>query len=538
MLKEYQISNFKAFAGPETLPIKPITLIFGPNSSGKSSILQSLLMLKQTLDEATDPNTILLFKGSLVDLGSYREFVHSHDVSRTFSFKVTMTKPIDLEDVFPCDDYVCNCRSLSPDFNELKESCTFDTIGINIAFSYNTGSRRTTVSGIELFLGDNPAPIITYGFGKPAEIQSSYVYELYSKSPESFLTLKKVNKEHEYWTRDGKISIADIQSKLNELEGDFRSQALELIKSMGFELDGIDATLVKQPVVEIPDYLCKPDHDFLQLKNYLPDSLNGSETQYIIHEDFDNPNSSNISLFVLAVSNVFRQFLKEVEYIGPLRSYPDRYFAFSGVETQYVGKTGSYVPDILISSKDILAKLNEQFTRFGVGYELKVDNLSSQYSGIQDLFALRLHEKSTGVYASITDVGFGVSQVLPIIVQSLISRDRRILIEQPELHLHPRLQAELGDLFITSALGESKNTLIIETHSEHLILRLLRRIRETTEGKLEEGQLPITPDDLAVVYAKPTEEGTRLIHLRVTEDGDFADPWPDGFFADREKELF
>lgn len=126
----------------------------------------------------------------------------------------------------------------------------------------------------------------------------------------------------------------------------------------------------------------------------------------------------------------------------------------------------------------------------------------------------------------------------PIIVQSLLSKQNMILIEQPELHLHPRLQAELGDLFIDSALGESKNTLIIETHSEHLILRLLRRIRETAEGNLDEGQIPIAPDDLAVVYAKPTENGTKLVHLRVTEDGDFADPWPDGFFAERARELF
>jgi len=172
-----------------------------------------------------------------------------------------------------------------------------------------------------------------------------------------------------------------------------------------------------------------------------------------------------------------------------------------------------------------------------VGYELRLDTLSAHSSDIQDLFALRLYEKSTGVHVGITDVGFGVSQVLPIIVQSLLSRKKTLLIEQPELHLHPRLQAELGDLFIDSALGESKNTLIIETHSEHLILRLLRRIRETAEGNLEEGQLPITPEDLAVVYVKPTADGTKLVHLRVTEDGDFADRWPDGFFSERAREL-
>ncbi|MGE0684615.1 MAG: AAA family ATPase [Candidatus Binatia bacterium] len=90
MLREYQLENFKAFAGPETLPIRPITLIYGPNSSGKSSILQSLLLLKQTFEEAND-STPLLPKGKLVDLGDYREFVHRHKMSNQFSFKMFFT---------------------------------------------------------------------------------------------------------------------------------------------------------------------------------------------------------------------------------------------------------------------------------------------------------------------------------------------------------------------------------------------------------------------------------------------------------------
>lgn len=101
MITEYQLTNFKAFAGPETLPIKPITLIFGANSSGKSSIFQSLLMLKQTLEQATAPDTTLLYKGDLVDLGSYREFIHQHDVGRSFSFLIAMPIPKPLSRVLP-----------------------------------------------------------------------------------------------------------------------------------------------------------------------------------------------------------------------------------------------------------------------------------------------------------------------------------------------------------------------------------------------------------------------------------------------------
>jgi AAA15 family ATPase/GTPase len=106
MLKEYEITNFKAFAGPESLPIKPITLIFGPNSSGKSAILQSFLMLKQTLDEAVNSTPTLLTKGKLVDLGSYREFIHNHDLGKSFSIKAMMKRPEDIGVTFPVTDNI------------------------------------------------------------------------------------------------------------------------------------------------------------------------------------------------------------------------------------------------------------------------------------------------------------------------------------------------------------------------------------------------------------------------------------------------
>ena len=99
------------------------------------------------------------------------------------------------------------------------------------------------------------------------------------------------------------------------------------------------------------------------------------------------------------------------------------------------------------------------------------------------------------------------------------------------------MQAELGDVFIESALGERKNTFLLETHSEHLILRILRRVRETTEGKLPEGRTPVRPEDVSVVYVQPGPKGAEVIQLPVTPDGDFSRPWPNGFFAERFQEL-
>ena len=87
------------------------------------------------------------------------------------------------------------------------------------------------------------------------------------------------------------------------------------------------------------------------------------------------------------------------------------------------------------------------------------------------------------------------------------------------------------------AIEKSNRTLLlIETHSEHLLLRLLRRVRETTEG--EQTEHPLTPDDLSVIYVRSTPEGVEFIPISVTEDGDFEVLWPEGFFDERVEELF
>jgi len=152
--------------------------------------------------------------------------------------------------------------------------------------------------------------------------------------------------------------------------------------------------------------------------------------------------------------------------------------------------------------------------------------------------AVRLYLRDgEGRRMELQDVGSGIPFVLPVLCASTIGILARI--QQPELHLHPALQAELADVFLSECIENKSKLFIVETHSEHLMLRLLRRIRDTERKKPGSGDLPLKPDELAIYYFDPQVNGGTLVTKQaVTPLGDFYHDWPRGFFADRDKDLF
>jgi len=134
------------------------------------------------------------------------------------------------------------------------------------------------------------------------------------------------------------------------------------------------------------------------------------------------------------------------------------------------------------------------------------------------------------------DIGIGLAKMIPVLVAALDPVSGVVLIEEPEANIHPRRQVVLGDLFIAQGV-HNHQCFLVETHSEHLVLRLLRRIRETAAGEVA-AELALAPNDVNILYVENDGQQVVIHTLRVGEDGEFIDRWPQGFFAERGQELF
>lgn len=522
MLTEYELNNFKPFGKPAVIPIKPITLIFGANSSGKSSIIQSLLMLKQTLDESGNSDVALLPKGKLVDLGNYREFIHCHDISKLFSFKM-MFSINQLYDIIKNVDHIYNISDLLDKILKLgnvKYEDFFNKLGLSISFYLEKEPYDIKVQKVEIFMGNNRSPIYTYDKDKETEIYLftpdfknsywKYYLDIYKNiDPEFINGILERSVSSPFPDEDDNDKSREEES----IEEDYSNN--ELMDDIDDNADN-DETEDDSDNIYIKAYSDFQFGGFDKLKNFLPDL-----------RDEITPNMDPLlPLITYCLVAITKFFFDKIIYVPPLRDTPKRYYTYGE----------QVITDLLLKNDDLLQQVNSEIARLGIDYKIKIFPISSSNSDINDIYTIRLD--SNGIDVSFKDVGFGVGQILPVIVTCMSSRNQNLIIEQPELHLHPALQAELGDMFIRSALGSQKNNFIIETHSEHLILRILRRIRETTEGKLPENMIPIKPEQVSVIYVQNDVNSAEAIYVPIAENGKFRVPWPKGFFRERAKELF
>ena len=132
------------------------------------------------------------------------------------------------------------------------------------------------------------------------------------------------------------------------------------------------------------------------------------------------------------------------------------------------------------------------------------------------------------------EVGVGISQVLPVVIAAVGVKAPLVVIEQPELHIHPAVQVEISDLFISES--NDRKFFLIETHSEHLLLRIMRRIRETAEEQAP-NNAKIWPHEVAIYYVESENGSTQVNHIGLDQNGRFTNHWPRGFFAERMQEM-
>ena len=230
------------------------------------------------------------------------------------------------------------------------------------------------------------------------------------------------------------------------------------------------------------------------------------------------------------ISRSYNLFIEGMSYLGPILDDPRRFYISWGGRRPTVGKRGEYTVDIISYDDGVRNTVNEWFTRFDIPYKIiDVRNVAdTAFTGT--LSAMVLEDTRTGTIVTPVDVGFGISQILPVIVEGVAGTSSIVCVDQPEVHLHPKLQAEIADLMVEC----QDKQWIVETHSELLVRRILRRI---AEGKIES-------TDVSVVYIDPPKlpdaaGGSTVKILDIEQGGKFSSstPWPEGFFEDGYREM-
>jgi len=554
MLKAIKIGNFKAFAETQRIPIRPLTLIYGANSSGKSSILHSLLLARHAHETGDLDVHRTNVGGESVDLGGFRQYVYKREANRRVEWAIDL-------------DTISFKDKLAELFAPVKQI----TVLLNM--------------GIGLDDQDRPLP------GSVPEIIS---YEILadgqsllrmSGRKDGKLQLDRLDHEHPVFREVIKAMVLLSTTTETIHPEDFEGVS-EAIKELVSEIIAVRTRLFPDGLIESNVFNPSGQMSLYPIsKGRRKEDLNTAVRSFLPRK---------IDELLRGLSQSVASELLRLRYLGPLRSYPPRHLAFAQHHDPNWYAGGGYAWDVVRRDAEVRKLVNQWLTakdRLQTPYELILRDLvgidqlggplldglerlseegldlesepesdhtvggvwpiikdpEAEAAKLQDLIRasdidklneLIMMDRRSNTVVSHRDVGIGVSQVLPVLVSAYASRNQIVVIEQPEIHLHPALQADLGDVFIESALGNNKNRFVLETHSEHLLLRIMRRIRETASGKLPNGCNPVKPEDVMVLFVEPDGKRSIIREMPLNKRGDLIKPWPGGFFEEDFQELF
>jgi len=280
------------------------------------------------------------------------------------------------------------------------------------------------------------------------------------------------------------------------------------------------STWILNPINQMPklNYLMCIEED-----DYSMEIMMSDDNSYIANSDGGNDKpktikSQNLENVVKHYLGYFvEDFLEDLNFIGPFRLAPERTYYQKAKADEKVGMNGEGYIDQILEWEHQKAPQFKKLISILKKLELINSLKTQQLKGGR--FEVNVRTKSKGVWASLADVGFGISQFLPVIVADLqLSDDSTLILAQPEIHLHPSIQASLADYFVNQ-IKETGKQYIIETHSEYLLNRFRLDI---VKGKLD-------PADISVYYFEPSPDGSITYRIEFTKDGQIKNA-PKGFF--------
>jgi predicted ATPase len=430
-LKQISIENFKCFGKKQVIDIGRLTLLTGANSSGKSSLMYSILGTIQSGEFPYQFST----NGKYVNMGDFSEISFRHEEKNRISIGFTMD---------------------TGDTHKIETTWVLDPA--------NKLPRLYQLSAVSYF----------------------YSLKLTTRG-------KKYSLDFEY---DPK---ADLYLKNNR----------DIVKM----LKGIS------PIVANPD-----GKDFYNINELLIDYENPTQINGLIVEtiplkikDFKQYGCARFDHILQNIVHSFAGFDSKLNFISSFRLHPDRTYLEKSKSDLKVERYGEGYLDQIILWETKKAKEFKELITIMKSLSLLNDIKSKRMDGGR--FEMQVKTKKTGVMASLNDVGFGISQFLPIIVADLqLPNDSNLFVAQPEIHLHPSVQSSFG-AYMVQQIKKTKKNYVVETHSEYLINRIRLAI---VKGELQE-------EDIAVYYLESKANDTQLHKIKFTKDGRILNA-PEDFF--------
>jgi hypothetical protein len=522
MLTSLEIENFKGIAARQRIDFAPLTLLFGANSAGKSTLLQALLYLQELIERGSADVDRTELGGSVLELGGFARLVHRHEIERAIVLRAEFATPGGLERFG---------RDLTdfpfPDFDDEVRSAWIELAVTHRAENAYIGPM---VESMTLGIGGHAQPLVwidTVGNLRPGD-------PLYLRVNLAHPTIRAAGLEvQSSWAE---VSVPEpLWHRGVDPSSGQHVLGLDDVHGADNQYGRMPLFAVSRSRVSAVPPLDEP------LRILVPEEADVPENQQAIRDI-----RTFLEMSVLGTVSQLAAFLSSSLYVGPLRTVPPRGFLYERAGRITSWADGLAAWDLLLADRlTLVERTNLWLKSLGAGCQIVVQQLFDRDGDAEELseghvdktIRRLLLDTGAGSFVLPSEVGAGVSQIIPVIVASMEGGSGLTLVEQPEIHVHPAVQVGLGDLFIDAVTRESsKRMLLVETHSEHLILRLQRRIRETTEKELEDAPA-FAPDKLSVLYVESTPEGVRVRQLRVDERGEFVDRWPKGFFAERMEEL-